>query len=149
MAKVTPGTATVRACPALARSGAALCPQATMTPAALAGHYLCQVPSDPATSTASAGRNMSDRLARGRRHGTPGRRPPVSASLAGPLESVTRRRDRPGTTNHGEDMRKAIVSGAALLITAFGGATAPGDRRGEVMPSPGWQRAQPRSYRRL
>jgi len=56
----------------LARSGAALCPQAMMTPAALAGRYLCQVPGDPATSTASAGKNIPDRLARGRRHGTPG-----------------------------------------------------------------------------
>jgi hypothetical protein len=50
MAKVVPDTATVRV---RQRVGAALRPQATMTPAALADRHLCQAPSDPATSTAS------------------------------------------------------------------------------------------------
>jgi hypothetical protein len=123
MAKVVPDIATVRV---RQRVGAALCPQATMTRAALAGRHLCRGPSDPATSTASAGKNTSGRPARGRRRGPPGAGPLVSAALAGPLESETPRPDRPGTTNHGgKNMRKAIVTGA-LLITTFGEATAVG-----------------------
>jgi hypothetical protein len=42
---VVPHTATVGELPSV---GAALCPQATMTPAALGGHRLCQVPGEPA-----------------------------------------------------------------------------------------------------
>jgi hypothetical protein len=42
----------------------------------------------------------------------------------GPLERGTRRRDGPGTVIHrGKDMKKAIVTGAAVLTT-LGGATA-------------------------
>ena len=100
MAKVVPETAAVRACPSLARPGVALCPQATMTRAALDGRHFCRAPGDPAISMSSAGRNTSERFEDGGT-GRPAQIP-VSAWLAGPLESGPRRRDRPGTANHGE-----------------------------------------------